>query len=66
MPDAWIQPSRELTGERVCGRYAVILRPPLGIGWVATMTPFAAWVCPACARETGMEPGDPIPTLSAV
>jgi hypothetical protein len=30
-------------------------------GWVATSKPHPAWVCPDCARGTGMQPGDPIP-----
>jgi hypothetical protein len=64
VPDAWFQPSRELTGERVCGRCAAIVRPPLGVGWVATTDPFPAWVCPACARAMGMQPGDRIPALT--
>ena len=64
MPDPWIQPAREVAGERVCGRCAAIIRPPLGVGWVATTDPFPAWVCPECTRETGMQPGDPIPVLT--
>jgi hypothetical protein len=59
-----MQPSRQLTGERICGRCAAMFSPPLAVGWVATTDPFPAWVCLACTRETGMEPGDPIPTLS--
>jgi hypothetical protein len=38
-------------------------RAHLGVGWVATRRPRPAWVCPACCRETGMVPGQPVPPL---
>jgi hypothetical protein len=35
---------------------------PHAPGWVATTTRRPAWVCPACCRATGMQPGHAMPS----
>jgi hypothetical protein len=37
-------------------------RAEMCVGWVATRRPRPAWVCPACCRETGMVPGQAMPS----
>lgn len=60
-PDPWVQPAPEVASPRVCGRCGVRYAPPLMPGWTAAIEPRPAWVCPQCVRDTGMQPGDPVP-----
>jgi hypothetical protein len=44
------------------------VRPVVARGggpWVASTKLWPEWVCPLCWRETGIQPGDPMPRNSA-